>query len=357
MEHSGHHLHLVCPSWPMNLLFSSDGRNSLCNIVSSSRQILAVWIIAVSSNHSLKSSLPRNQTVLLHTTSQMLWDIGLIRKDIVINIIPTTPPWLLARPVVNLGLHCYDKSSTSPELFKSKFLEIRHSFREYYELCTDGSKDGIRVFSAAVSKDITKTSRLADRVSIFTAELYAIVLAYGLVYQKPYKQFIVFSDSLSALQAIKNFDVDNHLVVHIVGEHSRLEKSGKHVELCWIPSHLGITGNEKADDAAKAVLNQQITFSKLPATDFCRRSSQHCSSEWQVLGTPAHQTIYMQLFQCWLQCNEEKFESWFLSNEWSTAWTHQAYSFTSSKVNHHQFALYVKTPLTIQHFILDCPQF
>jgi len=117
-------------------------------------------------------------------TSQMLRDIGLTRKDIVINKIPTTPPWLLARPVVNLELHCYDKSSTSPELCKSKFLEIRHSFRNYYELYTDGSKDGSRVSSAAISKDITKTSRLTDRTSIFTAELYAIVLAYMLVYRK-----------------------------------------------------------------------------------------------------------------------------------------------------------------------------
>jgi len=103
-------------------------------------------------------------------------------KNIVINKIPTTPPWLRARPVVNLGLHGYDKSSTRLELFKSKFLEIRHSFREYYELYTDSFKDSIRVPSAAVSKDITKTFRLADRASIFTAELYAIVLAYGFVY-------------------------------------------------------------------------------------------------------------------------------------------------------------------------------
>jgi len=36
-----------------------------------------------------------------------------------------------------------------------------------------------------------------------------------------------------------------------------------------VASHVGITGNEKADAAAKAALGQQITYSKLPATDFC----------------------------------------------------------------------------------------
>ena len=109
-----------------------------------------------------------------------------------------------------------------------------------------------------------------------------MVLVYMLVYRKPCKQFIVFSDTLSALQAFKNFDVDNHLVMHIVGEHWHLEKSGKHVELCWIPSNIGITGNEKADAAAKAALSQQITFSKLPVTDLDPSISQYCSSEWQV---------------------------------------------------------------------------
>ena len=104
-------------------------------------------------------------------------------------------------------------------------------------------------------------------------------MLYGLVYRKPCKQFTVFSDSLSALQAIKNFDVDNHLVMHIVGEHSRLQESGKHVGLCWIPSHIGITGNEKADAAAKVALSQQITYSKLPAMDLYPSISQNCISE------------------------------------------------------------------------------
>jgi len=103
--------------------------------------------------------------------------------------------------------------------------------------------------------------------------------------RKPCKQFIVFSDSLSALQAIKNFDVDNHLVMHIVGEHLRLEKSGKHVELCWIPSHIGITGNEKADEKANFLLWTSI----LALVNIVVLNG-------KSLGTPAHQTNYMQLF-------------------------------------------------------------
>ena len=46
--------------------------------------------------------------------------------------------------------------------------------------------------------------------------------------------------------------------------------------------HIGITGNKKADAAAKAAFCQQITYSKFSCTDFYPSSRQHCSSEWQV---------------------------------------------------------------------------
>ena len=283
--------------------------------------------------------------------------------DIVINKIPITPPWLLARPVVNLELQCYDKSSTSPDLFKSKFFEIRHSFRDYYELYTDGSKDGNRGNRIGalrpISKHITKTSRLADIASIFTAELYAIVLAYMLVYRKPRKQFIVFSYSSSALQAIKNFDVNNHLLMHIVGEHLHPEKSGKHVELCWIPSHIGIIGNEKADDAAKAVLYQHITFLKLPAPDFYPSISQYCSSEWQV---------------SWDSCTSNKLRAIIpvvgsnvmkknLNRRDSSALNRVQLGHTRLTHSHllsgelPPVCCVCQIPLTVQHFMLDCLQF
>jgi len=85
--------------------------------------------------------------------------------------------------------------------------------------------------------------------------------------------------------------------MHIVGEHLRLVKSGTHVELCWIPSHIGITGNEKAEAAAKVALYQHIT-----SPNFLPRTSTLALVNIVVLngnflGTPVHQTNYMQLFQ------------------------------------------------------------
>ena len=87
-------------------------------------------------------------------------------------------------------------------------------------------------------------------ISIFWAELYALFLAIDVIHQSKLKKFVIFSDSLSSLQAIDGFNIDNDLVQKFIKEYSVQTKQGKTIALCWIPSHVGIPGNEKADSAA-----------------------------------------------------------------------------------------------------------
>jgi len=80
------------------------------------------------------------------------------------------------------------------------------------------------------------------------------------------KKLVIFSDSVSSLQAIAAFNIDNDLVQKFIKEYSVQTKQGKTIALCWIPSHVGIPGNEKADSAAKDGLFLTVTALKSPPT-------------------------------------------------------------------------------------------
>jgi len=150
---------------------------------------------------------------------------------------PTTK-WLLTRPAVHFTLHCSDESNTPPEIFKHRFYELCHEFKNYYRKFTDGSKEGNRVAAAVVHRDNTKCVRLPDTASIIRAELYAILLAIDVVRRSNENNFVIFSDSMSSLQSVSGFNLDSDLVQKFLKDYTISAKNGKNIVLCWIPSHV-----------------------------------------------------------------------------------------------------------------------
>jgi len=122
---------------------------------------------------------------------------------------------------------------------------------------------------------------LPNKASIFTAELAALNLALDII-RSMRKKFIIFSDSLSSLMPIHNRHRETGYVQKFISDYSQLVNSGKTIALCWIPSHVGIRGNERADVAAKSALSSTISAVKCPPTDLYQSLTDHCQRLWQV---------------------------------------------------------------------------
>jgi len=60
---------------------------------------------------------------------------------------------------------------------------------------------------------------------------------------------------MSSLQALSGFKLEIHFVQNIIKDYTHLTNTGKTIILCWIPSHVSIEGNERADTAAKSALH------------------------------------------------------------------------------------------------------
>ena len=73
------------------------------------------------------------------------------KSDVIISSIPTTPPWLLTRPAVNLTLHCSDKTTLPPKysniVFMNSVMSLRITIAYLTELLLLWSIETIQVCS------------------------------------------------------------------------------------------------------------------------------------------------------------------------------------------------------------------
>ena len=92
---------------------------------------------------------------------------------------------------------------------------------------------GNQVAAAVVHGTVTKTTRLTNNASIFRAELYAISLVLAVIRRRKEKNFIIFSDSMSSLEAVSGFKLEIDIVQNIIKDYTHLTNSGKIIILCW----------------------------------------------------------------------------------------------------------------------------
>ncbi|GIX87730.1 uncharacterized protein CDAR_617151 [Caerostris darwini] len=122
---------------------------------------------------------------------------------------------------------------------------------------TDGSKKDNKVGGAFVvyqqDREIHhKCFRLSDHPSVFLAELIAIDQAIDYTFSNSLPAVKIIFDARSVLLALQN---PNSLDPNINRINKKLRNLEGRIQLYWIKAHVGLAGNEKADDYAKEATN------------------------------------------------------------------------------------------------------
>ena len=92
-------------------------------------------------------------------------------------------------------------------------------------------------------------------------------MAFNIVKNCDGGRFIIFTDSLSSLQALNSNNCDHPFIQDILKLFNDCLSVNTKVVLAWVQSHVGIKDNEKADELAKQALYFNVLDLKVPYTD------------------------------------------------------------------------------------------
>ena len=269
------------------------------------------------------------------------------------------PSWCIRKPTINLSLHSEKKSESNPHLLKQIFYELQSYYSDHEHIYTDGSKDEEKVGCAAAKYDDCKKMRIPDGSSVFTAEAKAIDLALDFVKTCAYTdKFVIFSDSLSVLQALNHTSSKNSQIQCLLLKHHEISSS-KTVIYCWIPSHIGIYGNEKADKNAKESLNLDQTDFKIPFNNFKPFINKYIFNKWQSSWNEA---CFNKLKEIEPVVNHHRIVPKLSRREeiilarLRIGHTRLTHSYLLKREDQ-PYCIGCDTPFTVRHFLLDCADF
>jgi ribonuclease HI len=149
---------------------------------------------------------------------------------------------------------------------------------------TDASKNQVGVGAAVIWNNTEFLYKLPSSCSIFTAESFAIIKALDLITEHHLQDTIIFTDSLSAINNIKNTYNPSDIGLQIQNKIYTLRNTYNYkIKLFWIPGHSNIIENEHADLAAKTAITSTLSSCRqiISSRDIQKLITNKCQLKWQ----------------------------------------------------------------------------
>lgn len=235
-------LHAEAHTYPLNDRFQELNAKYIFKVKSNSNH----------PNFTLLNTLQPNNNRLksgLQKTIEFLLNNNIRTEDFQQKMATNFPPWHTNVVKTDTSLSQLISKSDHPNLINSQTLQfLNERYKTQLKIYTDGSKTS-QSTAYGIYSDHLKLNikvRINRESSIFEAESQAILSALELTDNN--YDTIILTDSLSAVKAIQSFQQSNYTIQKI--QNTLKEKTN--IKIVWIPSHIGITGNENADRLANS---------------------------------------------------------------------------------------------------------
>ncbi len=304
-----------------------------------------------SSSPRLPTPFPvRMQSLLSHSSFPNLHVIPLY--------VPSTPPWLVPTPNICTSVFSdTPKSLTPPALLRAQFLAHVTSHNTSTHIYTDGSKTTSGAGFAVLFPTHSFQIKLPPESSVLTSELAAILYA---LQHLPHSSssFTIFTDSRNSLTLLSSIRTAHPLVREIQDWLFRLSVRHKSIFFCWIPSHVGISNNERVDALARTAPQLGRSSSlNIPVSDYYPRFKSFLYDRWQL--------FWSRLTNNKLRTVKPSIRPWsnphHKNRRWETALARLRLGHTRLTHSHlmshstPDLCPHCHIPLTVFHILIECP--
>ena len=277
---------------------------------------------------------------------------------------PDDPPWRKRRATIDTSLTERIDKKLDPAINRQVALEYMENFDRFTHCFTDGSlSDGKAGSAFCIPEcDVGDNFRLTEHVTIYTAELIAIREILKFIRSNHIPNPVIFSDSLGSLLSLQSERSTSrpNLQQEILFLIDDVITTGSDVQLCWIPSHVGLDGNDTADTLARDALSKPQPDLEVPLElkEAYKLVDKHILDLWQKewnAGTTArayHKTVPIVSGKIKYSDKVRKKET--MITRLRIGQCHLNHSAHKRKVHKDGFCQNCKVPETVKHFLTEC---
>lgn len=271
-------------------------------------------------------------------------------------------PWKPTKIQIDKSMHSKNKSDINPSEFRQSYNEIINTrYPNHTKVYTDGSRNAESTSCAFLVNNLEVKYKLNKIASNFSAETIAIFEALKYIITHHLNQNIVLiTDSMSVIDTINNKNTKLPIIRHIRNQIETINQTTS-ITILWVPSHVGIPGNEKVDSLAEQAHISGNNLEDIPAEDIILHAKHQLreirNNQWRNMDPTTNKLrLIKDEATPWDTSHNQNRKCEVILTRLRTGHSKLTHSYLIKK-EQQPICETCHIPITIKHIVLNCPRY